>query len=127
MFKFTGVIPSSPPDCSAVAAQPSALWPPDHKLMEVTLPADATITAVTQDEPVHAIAAGPDAQRGAAPNRVLLRAEASGAGDGRVYRIAFTIVDQNGRSCTGTAAVAVPHDQSRPAVDSGQQFNSFES
>ena len=130
MFRFTGVISNPPPDCSAVAADPSALWPPNHKLVEVTLPANATVTGVTQDEPVMGIGdgnTGPDAQLGAAPNKVLLRPERSGAGDGRVYRIAFTLSDGLGGSCTGTVAVAVPHDQSKPAVDSGGSFDSLAS
>jgi hypothetical protein len=130
MFRFTGVTSNTLPDCSAVAANPSALWPPNHKLVEVTLPANATVTGVTQDEPVMGIGdgnTGPDAELGAAPNKVLLRPERSGTGDGRVYRIAFALSDGLGGSCTGTVTVAVPHDQSKPAVDSGGSFNSLAS
>lgn len=130
LFRFTGVMPTiPPPDCSVVAADHSALWPPNHKLVEVTLSADATVTGVTQDEPVNDVGdgnTGPDAQLGAASNKVLLRPERSGTGDGRVYRIAFTLSNQGG-SCTGTVTVAVPHDQSQPAVDSGGSYDSLAS
>ena len=50
------------------------------------------------------------------------------SGDGRVYRIAFTVTDGRGEACTGVATVGVPHDQS-PAritpVDSGDVYNSL--
>lgn len=130
VFRFTGVISNQLPDCPTLTAEPSALWPPNHKLVEVTLPANATVTGVTQDEPVQGIGdgnTGPDAQLGAAPNKVFLRPERRGDGDGRVYRIAFAVSDGRGGSCTGTVTVAVPHDQSKPAVDSGGSFDSLAS
>lgn len=34
---LTVTAPNSPPDCSAVNATPSLLWPPNHELVEVTL------------------------------------------------------------------------------------------
>jgi hypothetical protein len=56
---------------------------------------------------------------------VQLRAERSGRGDGRVYRLAFTATDDHGAQCTGTALVGVPHDARRPWKDSGAVFDSF--
>jgi hypothetical protein len=112
-----------PPDCSTVTANPSTLWPPNHTFRLVTLSGgtdpdgDAvtlTITGVTQDEPVNGAGDGntsPDAQAGAQANTVRLRAERSGTGDGRVYRISFTGSDSQGGTCTGTVTVGVPHDQ----------------
>jgi hypothetical protein len=80
-----------------------------------------TITGVTQDEPLNGLGDGDTAPDAAAvsghPDQVQLRAERSGTGDGRVYRIAFTVSDGKS-SCTGTVFVGVPHDQSgAPAVD----------
>jgi hypothetical protein len=128
-----------PPDCSAVTASPDTLWPPNHKLRSVTLsgatdpdgdPVTLTVTGVTQDEPLNGQADGnttPDAEPGASSNEVLLRAERSGKGDGRVYEIAFTGDDGQGGTCEGTATVGVPHDrgQGSTAVDSGQTVDSF--
>jgi hypothetical protein len=54
---------------------------------------------------------------GAAANQVSLRAERDGAGDGRVYRIAFTASDARGGSCSGTATVSVPRKHHKSAVD----------
>ncbi|MEW6758349.1 MAG: hypothetical protein AB1347_09020, partial [Acidobacteriota bacterium] len=56
--------------------------------------------------------------------QVSLRAERSGPGNGRVYRIAFTASDGQGDSCSGTVAVGVPHDAKDIPVDDGQTFDS---
>jgi hypothetical protein len=107
-----------PPDCTAVHAAPSTLWPPNGKLVRVTLagatdpdgdPAVVMVKSVTQDEPVRR--ALPDAVIPNEPGAVLLRAKRRGSGDGRVYRIAFEATDGVGGSCEGTTTVAVPHDR----------------
>jgi Calx-beta domain-containing protein len=124
--------PNQAPDCSGVQPSPSRLWSPNHKLRLVTLggvtDADGDevsyeVQWVTQDEPV---GRGPDAVRGSARNGIWLRAERSGQGDGRVYRIEYVASDGQGNSCGGTALVGVPHDwKRRSAVDSGGSFDSF--
>jgi uncharacterized repeat protein (TIGR01451 family) len=127
------------PVCTAVAASPRTLWPPNHKLVPVVLSGatdadgDAlswTVTGVTQDEATNGLGDGDtavDAVLGSGPN-LQVRAERSGTGDGRVYRIAATVTDGHGGSCTAVAVVGVPHDQS-PArsvpVDSGGVFDSL--
>lgn len=130
---------NTPPDCSAVAASPTTLWAPNHELHTVTVggatdpngdPVTATITGVTQDEPVNGLGdgdTGPDAASGTTSNQVQLRAERSGTGDGRVYTIAISASDGKGGTCTGTATVGVPHSQgSGPAVNSAPpSHNSF--
>lgn len=130
---------NSPPNCSTVVASPATLWPPNHKLVAVSLsggtdpdgdPVTITVTGVTQDEALNGLGDGdtaPDAQVGAAPNQVLLRAERSGTGDGRIYRIAYTASDGHGGTCSGTVTVGVAHDQGQgaTAVDSGLVVNSF--
>jgi hypothetical protein len=132
------VLTNSPPVCSAVAPSRSSLWPPNHKLRTITLsgasdpdgdPVTISITGVTQDEPVNGKADGntsPDAVLGPGGDRVRLRAERSGRGDGRVYRIAFTASDPSGATCSGSVTVSVPHDRrGAPAVDSGGTYDSL--
>lgn len=122
---------NQPPDCSSVAADPSDLGAPNHKLRTVTLagatdpdgdPLELTVTGVTQDEPVNGKGdgdTGPDALLGPSSDQVQLRAERSAMGDGRVYRIAYTVSDGQGGECSGTALVGVRRDRSgAPAVDS---------
>jgi hypothetical protein len=122
--------PNKPPDCRKVTASPTTLWPPNHKFVTVTLAGATdpdgdkttlTITGVTQDEALNGLGDGdtaPDAATVAGrTDQVQLRAERSGTGDGRVYRISFTVSDGKDK-CTGTVFVTVPHDQSGdPAVD----------
>jgi hypothetical protein len=125
------------PDCSNVTATPADLWPPNHAYVTVTLrgatdpeggvPAYA-VPFVTQDEPVAGLGDGdtaPDALRVAnRPDQIQLRAERSGAGDGRVYRIGYIVHDPDGASCVGSVTVVVRHSQ-KAALDSGLSFNSF--
>ena len=124
------------PVCTAVTANPSRLWPPNHKFRLVTLSGatdpdgDALtyqITGVQQDEPVVGPdSTAPDAELGTAGNTVKLRAERRGSGHGRLYFIAFTVTDGRGGSCSGTVVVAVPHDHHQAHVpDTGQRFNSL--
>ena len=126
------------PICTSVTGGPN-LWPPNHKLRLITLtgatdpdgdPVTLTVTGVTQDEPLNGLGDGdtsPDATPGPASNQVNLRAERSGTGDGRVYRISFTGSDGRGGACAGTALVGVPHDQGKGSVpvDSGGVFVDF--
>jgi len=125
------------PRCDLGRPSVASLWPPNHKLVPVTILGVAdpensqvtiTILDVTQDEPVNGTGDGdtaPDAviQGGT----VLLRAERSGNGNGRVYRITFQAVDADGGSCTGQVSVTVPHE--RPAansIDDGQIYHSLQ-
>jgi len=116
-----------PPVCTEVAPSRSELWPPNHKLVAVTLsgatdpegdPLELRITGVTQDEPLTGTGdnTSPDAVV-RDPGIVSLRAERAPRGDGRVYRIAFEVSDGNEGTCTGTVSVQVRRS-SGPAIDS---------
>jgi len=98
-----------------------------------------TILGVTQDEPVNGLGdgdTGPDAV--VQGESVLLRAERSGTGNGRVYHIHFLAEDEDGSECVGEVTVCVPHDNRKGAcrrrsghgsdpdcVDDGQNYNSL--
>lgn len=135
---ITVPVPNRPPDCSKVVASPNSLWPPNHKFQTVGLsgatdpdgdPVTITVKTVTQDEALNGLGDGdqaPDAQLVSGhSDQVMLRAERSGTGDGRVYRISFEASDGMA-TCSGTVSVAVPHDQAHPAVDTASVVvNSF--
>ena len=128
---------SQPPRCDAAQAVPASLWPPNHKWGNVridgivhpeNLSTTVRIAKITQDEPTDGLGDGDTRPDGAGigTSQARLRAERSGTGNGRVYRIAFTATDTRGLSCAGSVAVGVPHDQ-RPggeAIDDGQRFDS---
>jgi len=129
--------PNAAPDCSAAAATPEELWPPDRKLADISIvgvtdpDGDAvalTITSIFQDEPLANTRADDSCgdAAGVGTGMASVRAASSGAGDGRVYSIGFTAMDAGGQACSGTATVCVPHDQggNDSCVDQGPLFDS---
>jgi len=103
-------------------ANPSVLWPPNHKMSSVTInysisggcgTTACTITSVTSNEPVNGLGDGdasPDWQIVDA-HHVNLRAERSGTGTGRIYTITITCTDGGGHTTTKTVVVTVPMSQ----------------
>jgi hypothetical protein len=109
------------PDCAAVVADVSELWPPNHQLVPVRLSGvvdpdgdDVSLraTAVTQDEPLLGEDGDgcPDAAIDAS-GVAWIRVERAGAGNGRVYRLAYDATDSYGAVCSGAANVCIPHSQ----------------
>ena len=107
------------------------LWPPNGALRLVKLvgatdpeggPVTYTITGVTQNEQLggwdgHDNAWYEKGHHMRPPDAVilhgpflLLRAWRDPHGDGRIYTIAYTVTDNAGATCSGTATVEVPHD-----------------
>jgi hypothetical protein len=126
-----------PPDISHACADMGVLWPPDHKMalvriIGVTKPSDdeIMITGVIQDEPTNGLGDGdttPDATiqvNASGDDSVLLRAERSGNGNGRVYRVCFHIQDPE-QDADGCVNVSVPKSKKTDvAIDSGQTYDS---
>lgn len=118
----------------------SSLWPPDHKMVDVGFTftvsdncdlAPEVALEITSDEPTSSASdAGgpqhaPDALAGV-DHSVLLRAERSGDGDGRVYVIVLQVVDSSGNGASSAMPVAVNLNRNDPAIDSGQMFDATE-
>src|SRR5262249_49482450 len=112
-----------PPTITGTSADPSVLWPPNHKMVNVTVnytvtdncppPANACTLSVTSNEPVDGTGDGdtaPDWEIIDA-HHVRLRAERAGNGPGRIYTIAITCTDNVGSSSSKTVTVTVPHNQ----------------
>lgn len=126
---------NDPPNCALAAAASTLLWPPNHKLIPVSIggvvdpQGDAitiAVTGVTQDEPTSGLGdgdTGPDAV--IQGDSVLLRAERWDEGNGRVYAVSFTATDGL-ESCSGTVKVTVPKNMKKgsSAVDDGQIYDS---
>jgi uncharacterized repeat protein (TIGR01451 family) len=114
--------PNQPPECSVALPSSIELWPPNHKFVNVSIagvldpdgdPVTTRIVGISQDEPLLARGDGntcPDG-KGVGTGIASLRAERSGTGDGRVYRVSFTASDGQGGQCTGSVRICVPHDQ----------------
>lgn len=114
------------------------LWPPNHRLVTLTL-ADlmtvtdscegeldpnvfGTILELYSDEPDNANGDGNTTGDIAIvdSHTFTVRVERQGGGNGRVYGIRFEVTDSEGNTVEETAHVQVPHDQSgSTAVDDG--------
>ena len=103
-----------------LSVTPNVLWPPNHKLVEITASVTATdnqdpnpqiaLVSVTSNQPANTIGDGntnPDivVQNG----RIFVRAERSGDGTDRIYTITYAATDASGNRATATATVTVPH------------------
>src|SRR5262249_50489556 len=126
-----------PPDCTQAQPSVATLWPPDHRMVSVSVldvrdadgdPVTIDITQIVQNEPTLGIGSGDTCPDGAGLGiaTALVRAERSGTGTGRVYTMHFTATDGQGGSCQGQVQVCVPHDQSHGSqcVAGGPVFDS---
>ena len=110
-----------PPDVTGAHASLSMLWPPDGKMIPLTIEgvtdADAgsvtiTITGIQQNEsiPNSAEDTSPDSLIGA-NGSFQLKAERRSDSNGRVYAVSFLASNGTpGGEATGTVYVTVPHD-----------------
>jgi CHRD domain len=120
------VVDTTPPVIVAVSADPKVLWPPNHKMVPVTVRAKVTdacghtaweILSVSSNQAVDEKGSGntsPD-WKITGDHTVSLRAERSGKiKSDRVYFIKIQATDEAGnKSETSTVRVTVPHDQGK--------------
>ncbi len=119
------VVDTTPPVITSVKATPNVLWPPNHKMVPITVKVQVTdtcsattwkITKVTSNEPVNGLGDGdtaPDWQI-VGDHGLKLRAERSGKGNGRTYTITVVATDTSGNvSAARTVTVKVPKSQGR--------------
>lgn len=103
--------------------EPVELWPPNHKFHTISADdcvkdacdeeLDVTFFYASSDEPVNDKGDGntePDIIFEC--DRVQVRAERQGGGNGRVYKLLWIAIDDSGNSTEGECVVNVPHDQS---------------
>ena len=114
---------TTPPVISSVTATPDSLWPPNHKMVPVSVAVsvadvcDATpscqIKSVASNEPTNGTGDGntdPDWVI-TGPLTLQLRAERAGNKTGRIYTITVECTDGSGNSSTKDVAVVVAHDR----------------
>jgi hypothetical protein len=104
----------------SVSVSPGMLWPPNHKMATITPSVAVTdanpgttvkLVSVTSSEPDNGLGDGDTANDIVinADGTMLLRAERSGAGSGRVYTITYQATDIAGNTSVASATVTVPH------------------
>lgn len=106
-----------------VAVDRSLLWPPNHRLIPVNVSTKVTdacvestrveLVSVISSEPVNGIGNGNTNTDiiVSGSGTVMLRAERSGAGDGRTYTILYSATDIAGNTTYSSAMVEVPHSR----------------
>jgi len=116
------VIDNTPPSfTTGPTVDKPVLWPPDHKMIDVTVnyaasdncSAPACTLSVASNEPVNGTGDGdmaPDWEIVDA-HHLRLRAERAGAGSARVYTITINCVDGAGNATSKTVTVSVPKSQ----------------
>ena len=118
---------TTPPSIE-VSADPTILWPPNHRLVAVHAswrtsdrcdPAVAThLVSITSSEPDDAPGDGDGrttgditgSDLGTSDAEVWLRAERSSSGTGRTYQLTYTATDASGHSASALVLVTVPRD-----------------
>jgi hypothetical protein len=116
----------TPPSIGVCAAAPDLLWPPNHKLVAVTAsmnledtlsgPGAISLASAMSSEPDEGLGDGdmPGDIQALAATSVLLRAERSGTGAGRAYRLTYAASDKAGNTASCTAVARVPHESGKP-------------
>ena len=118
-----------------VTLSPNALWPPNHRLVQVTATVVASdscdpnpavvLLSITSNEPddglgdgdqpndIQAVGGGP-IPFGTDVQSFLLRAERSGMGTGRIYTITYMARDASGNQSLASAQVSVGSQTTNP-------------
>jgi PKD domain len=107
------------------SASPSVLWPPNHRLVQVSVSVDVqdalagpgtfVLADATSSEPDEGLGDGDTRhdiqgfEPGTADTSGSLRAERSGRGSGRTYGLIYRGADAAGSTAACTARVRVPH------------------
>ncbi|QNA44166.1 Ig-like domain-containing protein [Lacibacter sediminis] len=123
------------PTIISVTASPSSLWPPNHKMKTVTLTTESTdncgkpdckIIGVISNEPEVGTGDGdlPNDWLITGSNTVELRAERSGAGNGRIYDIFVECTDASGNKATSKTQVIVAHNITAPQSGASYKIGS---
>ena len=115
------VVDTTPPEFE-LSVSPTMLWPPDHKMYEITpsltvsdecdASPQVSIVGIVANEGNDTVGDGHttgDIDIGE-DGSIYLRSERSGKSSDRVYTITYQAVDDSGNTTVRSATVSIPHD-----------------
>jgi hypothetical protein len=127
------VLDTLPPLIANVSSDPPSLWPPNHKMKEVSIKYTdldncsppgkvTTVLTVASNEPINGTGDGNTSPDWIVldDHQVMLRSERAGNGDGRIYTIFITATDDCGNTSINSTQVIVPHDRRSQIITSSE-------
>jgi probable HAF family extracellular repeat protein len=108
------VTDNTPPTIRSATANPSSIWPPNHKFIPIALSVDAfDASGITSAKIVSVSSNEPEANQWRVTGNLNLDllANRDGQGTGRIYTIVVECKDALGNAARRSAIVAVPHDR----------------
>jgi hypothetical protein len=119
------IVDTTPPVIASLTANPNSLWPPNHRLVPISLAvslsdvcdanaaASCHIVSVASNQPINGTGDGDTAPDWVitGPLTLQVRAERAGNLTDRVYTVTVVCSDGSGNTSTKTVPVTVVHDQ----------------
>lgn len=122
--QFEGYSRDTTPPVLVLTADPSQMWPPNHRMVPVEVKVDVRddqdpqptvkLISVASNEADNGLGDGDtgediqDASIGTDDRKLALRAERSGTGTGRIYTLTYEARDAAGNTSTASVTVTVP-------------------
>jgi probable HAF family extracellular repeat protein len=108
------VVDQTAPTITNVSANPSFIWPPNRRMVDVVVSYDTadqcgqttSRLSVSSNEPLESS----DVEIVDA-HHLRLRADRRGAGNGRTYKVTIFVMDRHGNLSSKDVLIGVPHDQ----------------
>jgi hypothetical protein len=116
------VVDITPPAIS-LSVSPTTLWPPNHKMVNITVSVSAAddldpeptvvLTSITASEGDDGLGDGSTVNDILVKENgdIYLRAERSGKNSDRIYTLTYTASDASGNTAIASATVTVPHNK----------------
>jgi hypothetical protein len=130
------VYDNEPPKITGIADQLPQIWPPNHKMVSIHLDYTSNDNCsenatnylyIYSNEPDNGLGDGDAANdwKIVDDHNILLRAERSGTGTGRIYYIYINSYDESGNWSYKLVTVTVPHDKGKDISATTKQKSSI--